>query len=46
MINEKDLQAFVEQAQNGQNKSELKNLEKRMKRDVMSAIQDFNMIQE
>lgn len=46
MINEKDLQNFVNEANKWTTEAELKNLEKRMKRDVITAMKDFNMIQE
>lgn len=46
MINEKDLQNYIEEAQAKKEKAEYKNLEKRMKRDVIRAIADFNMIEE
>ena len=48
MINEKDLQGYVEESKNKDewNDNQTKNLEKRLKRDVIRAIKDFNMIEE
>ncbi|MDP5038965.1 MAG: hypothetical protein NWP80_00790, partial [Candidatus Gracilibacteria bacterium] len=48
MINEKDLEKFKNEALKGDNSNnkELKNLEKRIKRDMIKAINDFNMIEE
>lgn len=46
MINENDLQKYIDEAEKKNPNSELKNLEKRMKRDVIRAIADFNMIEE
>lgn len=46
MINENDLQTYVDEAGGKSEKAGHKNLEKRMKRDVMRAIADFNMIEE
>ena len=46
MINEKDLQTYINEVWNIESKSEHKNLEKRLKRNVMRAISDFNMIEE
>jgi len=46
MINEKDLQNYVNKAEINNQKKEYKNLEKRMKKDVMRAISDFDMIKE
>ena len=46
MINEKDLQNYVNKAEINKQKKEYKNLEKRMKKDVMRAISDFDMIKE
>jgi hypothetical protein len=46
MINENDLQKYVDEANNKSQDAGTKNLEKRMKREVMRAIADFNMIEE
>ncbi|MDD5769987.1 MAG: ATP-binding protein [Candidatus Gracilibacteria bacterium] len=46
MINENELQNYVNEAGNKSQVSKHKNLEKRMKRDVIRAIADFNMIEE
>lgn len=46
MINENDLQTYVNEAKKKAEDSGTKNLEKRMKREVMRAIADFNMIEE
>lgn len=46
MINEKDLEQYKSEAVWNDWIAELKNLEKRMKRDVITAIKDFNMIEE
>lgn len=46
MINENDIQTYVNEAEKKSPESQHKNLEKRMKREVMRAISDFNMIEE
>jgi len=46
MINQKDLQNFIDENTTEKSKKlEFKNLEKRMKKAVISAINDFNMIE-
>lgn len=46
MINENDLQKYVDETSEDTKNKELKNLEKRMKREVIWAIKDFNMIED
>lgn len=46
MINQNDLEKYKTEANKNIWKSELKNLEKRMKKDIITAIKDFNMIEE
>lgn len=46
MINENELWLYIDKVWEKSKNNELKNLEKRMKRDLVAAIKDFNMIEE
>lgn len=46
MINENDLQWYIDETKKNLENSQYKNLEKKLKRKLIKAVHDFNMIQE